>query len=259
MSQKLIDDIDKYANLLMSVGVLKTTRPLIPIEAAELIYRLKEEEEETHEQIAKRLGLGKSYNVKSINNESRDTSTVQDFLRILNLSHKSRKLLGWGRSDSNKIPFMVGAIISKLDSKDDQDMVIQSSLTRGIKKKEANMILNLKKTFPNMPIESCIEKILKIRPIEKTTYITIHTLSKKMMDKLTYDSLKHKCTVPHYIIKLLQEKINSGKIISVRLKGNTMYISADKEADAAIQNNIKKSKLTFSKYLNYILDRDHIE
>ena len=56
---QLIDDLDVYSDLLLSVGTNDPDRPLTPIECSDLIVRLKEETGDTWEQISKRLQLGK--------------------------------------------------------------------------------------------------------------------------------------------------------------------------------------------------------
>ena len=51
---QLIDDLDVYSDLLLSVGTNDADRPLTPIECSDLIVRLKEETGDTNEQISKR-------------------------------------------------------------------------------------------------------------------------------------------------------------------------------------------------------------
>ena len=43
MSEKILDDLDVYSDLLLSIGTHDPNRPFTPIEVSDLIVQLKEE------------------------------------------------------------------------------------------------------------------------------------------------------------------------------------------------------------------------
>ena len=251
MSEKLVDDLDLYSDLLLSVGTHKGTRPLIPIEVSNLISRLKREENLDDAEISKRLDLGRPTKITSIDSK-RDPTQVKQFLKLQKLSSKSGNLLGWGETEPDKIPFTIGGIVADL-GKNEQDIVIQSCLERGIKKNEATRIIDLKKKSPELKIEDCIEKVLKIRPITEIWYIVSHTLDITLLKNLQKNAQSLKKSTVEYIKEIIKSKINKGKIESVILKSSAVYISMDEECYNFIEQEQHKMKKSFSFYMNFIL------
>ena len=248
MAVRLIDDLHTYADLLLSVGVqgdnLKRERPLIPIEVANLIQRMIEENNEPLYIISKRLGLGRSKTGDIY--KTKDTTQIRKFLELLKLSKRSQKVLGFGKSDSDKISFSTGAQIAKLPDFDEQDKVIQSSLDneKGINQKEAIKIVQYRKAHPKVTIEECIEKILNIRPVEKVTNVICCTLEEKFHN--TSKSKKDN------LIENLKTKLN-GEVFKINIKGEIIMIFMDDDAFNTLERNQKEKKMTFSNYVNSLI------
>ena len=246
MTTRLIDDVSTYANLLLSVGIqgddLKRERPLTPIEVASLIQRLIKENNEPLHIISARLGLGRG-KTQDIYKKT-DTSQISIFLDLLKLSKRSQKVLGYGRSDSDKISFSTGAQIAKLTDFDEQDKVIQSSLEKGIKKKEARKIVQYRKTHPKVTIEECIKKILKIRPVEKVTNVVCCTLEEKFRNTIEPKQDK--------LVKSLRTKLN-GEIFKINIKGKIIMIFMDDNAFNTLEKKQKEKNMTFSNYVNFLI------
>ncbi len=246
MTIHLINDVSTYANLLLSVGIqgdeIKQERPLTPIEVASLIQRMVKENNEPLHIISARLGLGRAKEGNIY--KKTDTSQINIFLDLLKLSKRSQKVLGYGKSDNYKISFSTGAQIAKLSDFDEQDKVIQSSLDYGIKKEEAIKIVQYRKAHPKATIEECIEKILKIRPIEKVTNIICCTLDEKFIN--TIESKKDK------LIKNLRTELN-GEIFKTNIKGKIIMISMDDNAFNTFEKKQKEKDMTFSNYVNFLI------
>ena len=248
MTARLIDDVSTYANLLLSVGVqgdnLKQERPLTPIEVANLVQRMIKENNEPLRIISARLGLGRG----KINDDiykKEDTSQISIFLDLLKLSKRSQKVLGYGKSDKDKIAFSTGAVIAKLSDFDEQDKVIQSSLEKGIIKDEAIKIIQYRKAHPNETIEECIEKVLKIRPVEKITNVVCCVLEEKFRN--TIESKKDK------LIENLKIKLN-GEIFKTNIKGKIIIIFMDDDAFNTLESKQKEKNMTFSNYVNFLIE-----
>lgn len=247
MTTRLIDDVSTFANLLLSVGVqgdsLKQERPLTPIEVACLIQRMIEEINEPLHMISARLGLGRDKKSDDIYKKT-DTTQISLFLDLLKLSKRSQKALGYGMSDKDKIAFSTGALIAKLSNFDEQDKVIQSSLENGIKKEEARKIVQYRKIHPKATIEECIEKILKIRPVERITNVVCCTLEKQFRDII--ESKKEE------LIKNLKVNLN-GEIFKTSIKGKIIMIFMDDDAFNTLERKQKEKNITFSNYVNSLI------
>ena len=137
--RKLISDVKLYVQLLKSVGVQGSgpnkIRPLQPVECAQYIKRLIDEEGDTLHQVAERLNLGKPKDQSNLY-KKRDTAQVTSFLNLLRLSEKSRQLAGWDSDGYPLIPFStMSQLVTMAPS--EQDMIIQSIFTAKDKKKDS--------------------------------------------------------------------------------------------------------------------------
>jgi len=251
---KLTDDLELFSDLLLSVGTHESKRRLIPIEVAELILRFKTEEQLTLSELSKRLDLGRPKKIEKVHTTERDPTQVTKFLNLLKLSKKSRKLPGWGRTEPDKIPFTTASIIAELPDQNEQDVIIQSSIEKGIKKNEAKRLVDLKKKTPEMPIAECIQKVLNIRPVTEISYITPYTFENEILEKLTILSKQKNQELKLLLRHILEKDITSGKIKAVVLKGNTAYISMDEIAYDFIEKQQHIKKLSFTEYMNKLLE-----
>ena len=246
MTMRLIDDLHTYADLLLSVGVqgddLKRERPLTPIEVANLIQRMIKENNEPLYITSKRLGLGRK-KTGDIYKQT-DTSQISKFLDLLKLSKRSQKVLGYGMSDNDKISFSTGTYIAKLSDFDEQDKVIQSSLENGIKKEEARKLVQYRKAHPKETIESCIEKILKIRPVEEVTNVVCCTLEEKFRNTIEHKKDK--------LVKSLRTNLN-GEVFKANIKGKIIMIFMDDNAFNTLEKKQKEKDMTFSNYVNFLI------
>lgn len=176
---KLIDDVGTYAQLLSSVGRQKDgsgiKRPLTPVQCAHYIKRLIEENNESHEQVSERLGLGKPKNLSNIY-KKRDTSQITTFLNLLKVSEKSRELAGWGYEKYPKIPFSLVAQLSTMTSVE-QDLIIQSTFgdgkSRVLGKEDVKKIRKWRKENPDLPMADCIKNILKLKPVSNVRHLVV--------------------------------------------------------------------------------------
>ena len=246
MSIKLIDDIDKYSDLIMSVGVqgnsIKGERPLIPIEVANRIKRMIDENEESLSETAHRLGLGRGKSEDPY--DSKDTTQIRCFLNLLKLSPRSSMTLGFGRSDPDKIPFSTGSEIAKLDSHDEQDKVIQSALEHDLRKEDAQKIVRYRNEHQESTIEECIEQVLQVTPVQSISNVVCCTLDRQFADKI------------EPIVNRLAERLSmrlDGIVSKTRIKGKIIMVFMDDRAFTTLKREQKKQNSTFSQYINSII------
>ena len=135
---RLTKNIKLYTKLLLSVGQqgrgVSQKQPLQPVPCAELIKRLMDEENEEKSKVVERLDLGRPKEGTSIY-KKRDTTQLNKFLTLLEISVKSRDFAGWGWEGYPKIPFSTVSELKSLPH-EEQDVVLQSVYRRDTKKKE---------------------------------------------------------------------------------------------------------------------------
>ena len=175
---KLVMDAKLYAKLLNSVSQQGAgrRRPMSPVECARAIRRLIDEEQESLDQIAARLNLGRPRDMSDVY-KRRDTTQISLFLNLLKVSKKSRDLAGWGTDDWPRIPFSTVAQLHTL-TEEDQDAIIQSILQSGDKKRtltrdDVVRIKRWRRENPEMPIRECIENVLKLKPTAAVTHMVV--------------------------------------------------------------------------------------
>ncbi len=255
---RLTRDTKQYAKLLLSVGKqgrrITQKHPLSPLECAQLIKKLMDEEGETLSQISTRLDLGRPKTGTSMY-QKRDTTQASIFLRLLNFSEKSRYFAGWGWEGYPKIPFSVMVAMSSLQP-DEQDKIIQSAYNderkRIIIKSDIHKITRWKQENPNLPIEECIEKVLKLKPVTVTTHMIVcetHENLKKF--------IKSHNDYREQILDILRRHID-GEFYDIDATNILITISMNEAAYKTFHDKQYRQNTSFTQFLNDFLE-DKIE
>lgn len=239
---RLVDDLDSYSDLLASVGTHQHERPLTPIQVSNLIQRLFVEQQETIQQISKRLGFKDETNTQT-----------KYFLRLQKLPKQIHAVLGWGNAEPDKVPFTIGVYFTELNDNNEIIKGIKACLENDISKNEARRIVDLKKKNPTMPIEECIEKVKKIRPIITVSYIISNKIHKSAKEQLSNMSKKQNKSIKEIILELLKNNISKGEILSVLIKEQTVFLSVDENAFEEIENLTKRMSTTLENFLEKLL------
>lgn len=247
-------DPQRYSLLLNSVarlGTGSTTRPLTPVECAESIKRLIDEEGDSLEQVAARLNLGKP-NLNSGTYAKRDTTLVSWFLNLLRVSPKSQSLVGWGTEDYPKIPFSTVAQLVSF-SPEDQDIILQSVFVDGKKrlgKEDVKMIRKWKNGNPGMPIRECLSNVLKLKPVTVTTHMIVCNI-RDNLQKIIESDAKYQET----LIDFLKKKIG-GEFYAVHAGRNVVAISMDEHAYGAFKESQYGRGVSYTEFLEDLLEND---
>jgi len=204
------------------------------------------EEQDSMEQISIRLGLGRPRDGTSIY-QKRDTTQVAMFLRLLDISDKSRHFAGWSWERYPKIPFTIIAMMSSL-KQDEQDKIIQSSYNddkkRVILKKDVLKILAWKRDNPDISIGECIEKILKLKPVVITRYMVVCELRDRLRNFID----AHK-DYKNTILRALGDNIN-GRFYGVDSTKTLITISMDETAYKTFHEKQYRKNIPFTDFLN---------
>lgn len=248
-------DVKSYSKLLLSVGQqglgAGRKRPLSPVQCAEYIKRLIEEEGESLDKIAKRLNLGKpvdSYNMY----KKRDTSQITSFLNLLKVSPKSRDLAGWSTDEHPYIPF---STISELHTliPDQQDIILQTinkskNKRRALGKEDVKKIKKWLKENPNLSIEECVEKVLQLKPVTVTTYMIVVEINDRLRQFISEN-----VDYEDKLLNILEDGL-AGKFYGANAGKLVMAISMDKEAHKIFHEYQYKRGSSYAQFLNKFLE-----
>ena len=251
---KLTHNTKQYAQLLLSVGRhgrnITKKRPLSPVECAEMIQRLMNEENESLSGLSERLDLGRPENKSNIY-QQRDTTQVSLFLKLLKFSEKSRSFAGWGYEGYPKVPFSTMALMTSLKP-EEQDKIIQSTYNPDKKKilikNDVRKIIQWKRENPDLSIDEGIETILKLKPVIDTTYMVVCELSDKLRDFIQSNS-----SYKEKLIEILRHGID-GIFYNIEATDVLIVISMDHIAYRTFHDKQYKKDISFTQFLNEFLE-----
>ena len=252
---KLVMDVKTYAKLLNSVGQqglgAGRKRPLSPVQCAEYIQRLIDEEGESRDKIAERLNLGKPKSTSNLY-KPRDDSQLNSFLSLLKVSPKSREIAGWSTDEYPRIPFSVIAQLSTM-TPEEQDLIIQSILKsedkkRTFGKEDVKKIKKWRNENPDLSIKECIEKILQLKPVTVVTHVIVVEIHDKLRKFIESNS-----DYNEKLLNILCENLK-GKFHNVNAGKSVMAISMDEEAYKIFYEHQYKKGSSYTKFLDDFLE-----
>ena len=169
MSPDIMDILsaDLKKNLILSIGTPDKFRTLSPVEVGEGFA------------IAKKAGMTNSKIAEMV--LLKDTTMINRFIKLLDLSENIRHLVGWGETAST-LSFSSATEIAKLQV-NVQDELAKSALENTLTKLEIIQVIQLLKRS-RKDVITCVEEVLKMRTIVTRKYI--------FMGALTDDEVKKK-------------------------------------------------------------------
>lgn len=162
----------ELGRLRMSVGygTHKEGRPLSPVEVGKLIRRVKKNGVSTGE-CANAIGL--------------DKSGIGRFLRILDLPEDIQHLVSWG-AKKGAIGFSAATQLARFEDAEDQYVVVDSILTKGLNSKEIQQVVQLK-TRSGRGVNECLKEVLGMRPVIEKRHIFIGTIENQDVKSILAD------------------------------------------------------------------------
>ncbi len=258
MSEKILDDIDFYSDLLMSIGTHDSDRPFTPIEVSDLIVRLKEETGDSWEELSKRLGLGKKKKSSTIK-KSNDTTQLRLFEKLQNLSRRNAYTLGWGKSKDGKIAMTLGCDIAKLSDKDEQDILISaiietSDTEKPIVKNDVKNILDRKIKSPEIPISEIIEHVSNTKPHMELFWRVGITPDGEFLEKFKEKISTNGLNPAEFLKKLIQNKFKNNDIKSINIsKNDLIWITLEEQKFKEMEHNWISKKIPVTSFFNQLL------
>jgi hypothetical protein len=235
----ILEDLETYSNLLLSVNTHKKERPLEPIEVSQLIMNLKSETNESWSEVGTRIGIG--------------TDQINAFRKLSVLPKQVFYAIGWGDTKDEKLAFTTAAIIADLDKESDRLTLCKIALTNRLKKEEATRVVQLKKKNDLKSIEQCVEDVLKLRPIVETGYIIVSSLQTATLEKLGSLADKMNKKLENLIIDLIGKVLKKGSVTNVHLKNRIVLLTVDEEAYDSLHTIQVSKKLLFKELFEYLI------
>ena len=170
----ILENPKRLANLLASIKVLGTNRPLSPIEVTREMQSMLTELGGDQTELARRLSISLEF--------------IREFLRLLNLSEKLQDVVTWGESNSNAglLGFSVAAKISRL-KKEDQEILVSTMLNMSspVTKEELKDLLSLQRQNPEKPMQECLSEVLDVtRTVTVRHFMFVSGLKQSLADEL---------------------------------------------------------------------------
>ena len=248
MAAQLLDDLDLYSDLVLSVGKGAGDRPLAPIEVSDLILRLERETGETRRQISRRLGLGRKAKVSSMDGPP-DTTQINRFLKLQNLSRKNASMLGF-RAAPGKIPFTLGAVVADLPDKGDHDAILKTVLASyGTKQRmtrdDVREIVYRKKASPAEPIDGIIEAVMRARPAADHRYMIGVSLPAGAAAGRGAPDLPRR----------VGAALPGVEIAAATIRDGTLFVSLDADNFALIEDLRKKARVPVAEFIRRSLQK----
>lgn len=255
----LMNDLDLYSDLLLSVGTGTFERPLTPIECSDYIMQLKEETGQSWEQLSVKLGLGKKVKITTMDAPP-DTTQIRFFAKLQKLSRKNAYALGFGTSGDGAVGFTIGCVVADLPNKKDHDTILTTVLDsqetdNPLILKDVKQIVERKKKSPNQPIEEIIEHVKKIKPRTETSYVMLVRPESILLDTINQKLKEENIESKKFLKEIIDAELVNNEISLIKLRKNMIMIIIDENNFKKVEGIWKSQKTNFTNYFNSILKR----
>lgn len=153
-----------------------------------------------------------------------DTSTIANFVRLMDIVPGYSYLVDWGSTGSS-VAFKTAATIAKLNSID-QKVVFDAALKYQLKKTEVEQIVQIRKRSGRQ-ISECIDEIVGMRPRTTVVNIIVGAIESEPLNKRL--AAMHQVERDALLRKVIEANFPTLKNISVRQGGTKFTISVDGE------------------------------
>lgn len=240
---RVLDNPQRLANLLASLNVPGSNRPLSPIEVASEIDALKKDLGGNTKEVVNRLPVS--------------AHIVNEFLWLAKLPRKIQGVVVWGESNKRdgSIGFSVAAKMARLNNHDDILKLVGSTLemSRPITKEEVKVILSLKKRIPDKPIDECVSEVLNVtRPVIVNHYLFISGINPNIV--ATLSSNKSGQSVHDVVLIALKGIFPPGTLKSTKVSNERVRLSLDEEGWKFITSYSEHHNVLRQNVVNHMLE-----
>lgn len=260
VEESILDNIELFSDLLASLGTHSKDRILTPFECSTFIVRLKEETNESWEEISKRLGLGK----KKTNNFTKktiDTTMVRNFASLQSITQKRGYAIGWGISTEDKVVFTAAVYISKLVSENDQlkvmDAVLESNrddIKKPLTKNDVIKIVDEKSKSPQTPIDDIIASVSGRKFKSDTNYRI--GISLDLSNNLKIKQILK--TDPSKLTEIMNDSVFKTNPIlkAYQNEKGTFWLVTDEKTFNIFQSGWRKNNINMTSFFNQLFEEN---
>lgn len=222
----------KAAQIILSIGTHRKYRVLDPITVAEELKKLCEKI--PRKEVARRFKIA--------------DRTLRIYFKLLNLSESVKELVR-----SRKIPQDIAYRLTFL-SKEDQEDLAKRILETDLTNKEVRAIVQtLKRRNPDMPIEQCIELVLKYRPRAEEEFLIVTKLEPKVLSELNIKSKVYNLQLDDLLKEIMSEVIPADGLSFIKTKNEIVFLALNKQGRQAYKNAVKKMRIKDFQLLNVLV------
>ncbi len=159
----------ELGRLRMSVGygTHRKGRPLSPVEVGALLRKAREND----------VSLADCAKAVQLHGTS-----IQRFLRILDLSPDLQHLIDWG-SGKDFVGFSAAIEMTKLKDAEDQRALTAAIMTRSLNSKEVRQVTQLRQRSGRSIVE-CVQEVLQMRPIVVKRYVLVGSVAAEDVEEI---------------------------------------------------------------------------
>ena len=231
-----MDDNAIYAKLLTSVKS-SGQRPLSPIQTAELIERLANEEGKDEVELL--LSIGKDM--------------ISYFLRLKNgLPEQCHSAVLWGQSNDLGVGFTAAHYIATLDKEVDKIMLFSACSKQKIPKEDIKKIISSARKL-DLSIEKAIEHVTSMKPRIITTYMVVLAISEDSIKKLEEKSSQENKRSDEIFTNSFKEKFKIEKIDDFKIQGKNLAFSLSESDYKNYKKQVNNLRLVFDEITSHII------
>lgn len=233
-----MDNNEEYAKLLSSIKTANTgfRRPLSPIQTAQYIQRLVDEEGKDSAELL--IPLGKTM--------------FGDFLRLLKLPEQCHNAIIWGETKDFAVGFSAAAFLAKLETDEDKLLLFHETSKQSLIVTEIKKINDYYKKN-DLSLLEAIEKITSVRSEIIHSYLVIISIQENIQKKLEEISKEFNKTSKEIMCEKLAEKFEVTNIDSIIIKGKNIAITLKEDQYLNYKKHIKKLGLEYDKITEFLV------
>ncbi len=255
--ESILDNMDIFSDLLASLNTHSKDRILTPFECSTYIVGLKEETNESWEEVSKRLSFGKK-KTNNFTKKSTDTTMVRNFASLQDITKKRGYAIGWGTSTDDKVSFSSAVYVSKLVSENDQiklmDAVLESAkddTEKSLTKNEVIKIVEEKRKSPETSIDDIIMSVSD-RKFESDTNYRIGI----SLESANHSKIKQILKTTSKLTEIMNDSVfkTNPVLKAYQNEKGTLWLVTDEKTFNSFQSGWRKNNLNMTSYFNKLLE-----
>lgn len=236
LSSKSVDDLTPIEKgmLLASVGSHKPQRPIDPITVAEIFSN-----SQSNVLIAKKTGIS--------------TRMVGMFKSLLSLSDEIKASVR-----SRQISIDKAVRLAALKDTRAQELLSKAILADPLifSAPSVSKMVTLKNRNPDMPVEECINRVLKAKPLIENRYVLVTDLKEKLSELSKRKAAKESTPYEQFLIEATRKSLPEGSLHSLVVHKDALLLILTSEGWQALRHIAVESGIPLEEVLDYIVEQE---